>query len=62
MSAMAGVLGTRLEKPGHYRLGDELRDPDPDDIGAAANIAELTAVLALIAALVLLAARHAVLG
>ena len=62
MSAMAGVLGTRLEKPGHYRLGDELRDPDPDDIRTAANIAELTPVFALCGALVVLAARHAVLG
>ncbi len=62
MSAMAGLLGTRLEKPGHYRLGDELRDPDPDDIGAAANIAEITAVLAMMVALIVLAARHAVLG
>lgn len=62
MSAMAGLLGTRLEKPGHYRLGDELRDPDPDDIRTAANIAEITAILALATALVALAARHAVLG
>ena len=35
MSAMAGLLGTRLEKPGHYRLGEGLREPETDDIGTA---------------------------
>ena len=62
MSAMAGLLGTRLEKPGHYRLGDALLDPEAEDIGRATSVAEITAVLALVAAIVVLAARHAVLG
>ena len=62
MSAMAGLVGRRLENPGRHRLGDSMLDPEPEDIGAATGIAETAAVLALFAALVVLAARHAVLG
>lgn len=60
MSAMAGLLGTRLEKPGHYCLGEDLREPRSGDIGKAVSVAGSTAMLALIGALGLLAARHAV--
>jgi cobalamin biosynthesis protein CobD/CbiB len=28
MAAMAGLLGVRLEKPGHYALGDDLQPLD----------------------------------
>jgi len=62
MSAMAGLLGVRLEKPGHYRLGAGLRDPGPDDIGRAVSIAHRTSLLAIVVALGLLAARHAISG
>ncbi len=62
MSAMAGLLGARLEKPGHYRIGEGMREPGPRDIGAAVRIMERTAILAVIAALVLLAVRHAITG
>ncbi len=62
MSAMAGLLGVRLEKPGHYRLGEGYRDPGPDDIDRAVSIAHRTSLLAMVAALVLLAARLAVSG
>ena len=62
MSAMAGLLGTRLEKPGHYRIGEDMREPEPGDIGEAIRIAERAALLALILVLALLAARHAVTG
>ena len=62
MSAMAGLLGTRLEKTGHYRIGEDMRDPEPGDIGEAVRIAERAALLAVILVLALLAARHAVTG
>ena len=62
MSAMAGLLGTRLEKPGHYSLGDGLREPDAQDIDIAIRVAELTAILGVIAALGILVARHAIAG
>ena len=62
MSVMAGLLGTRLEKPGHYCLGKGLREPGPHDIGQAVLIAERMAQLALFASLGLLAVRHAVTG
>ena len=62
MSAMAGLLGTRLEKPGHYCIGQDMREPEPRDIGEAVRIAERAALLAVVAALGLLAVRHAITG
>ena len=62
MSAMAGLLGARLEKVGHYCLGQEMPEPDADDISKAVRIGERAAALALFLALGLLAARHAILG
>ena len=62
MSAMAGLLGIRLDKPGHYRLGEGLREPEPEDIGAAIRIAERTAALGMVVVLGILAARHAIFG
>ncbi len=38
MSAMAGALGVRLEKPGHYALGAEMRPPRASDISRARRI------------------------
>jgi adenosylcobinamide-phosphate synthase len=35
MAAMAGALNTRLEKPGHYRLGDAGAAPAPETITRA---------------------------
>jgi adenosylcobinamide-phosphate synthase len=32
MAAMAGALGVILEKPGHYRLNGDAREPQPTDI------------------------------
>ena len=62
MSAMAGLLGTRLDKPGHYSLGGGLREPETEDIDNAIKVAELTAILGVIAAMGLLVARHAIAG
>ena len=56
MSALAGLLGTQLEKPGHYQLGIGLRDPQASDIGRAVRIAELTALLAVFVTMGLLVA------
>ncbi len=62
ISAMAGLLGTRLEKPDHYSLGEGMREPNGDDIGIAIRLAERTAILGVVLAVVLLTARHAILG
>ncbi len=62
MSAMAGLLGVCLEKPGHYRLGDGFRDPESADIGRAVTIVNRTAALAVVVSLGVLAARHAITG
>ena len=60
MSAMSGLLGNRLEKVGHYCLCRDMPEPDPEGIRKAIQVAELTAILAAIVALGLLAACHAI--
>ena len=57
MSAMAGLLGIRLEKPDHYCLGRDFPPPDSEDIGRSVKVAMRTAAPALLAALGLLAIR-----
>ena len=47
ISAMSGVLGVALEKPGHYRIGDGLVDPVPADIGASLRVLYASAGIAL---------------
>ena len=60
MSAMAGLLGSRLEKVGHYCLGWGMPEPRVEDISKAVRVAEIVAILGLVTALGLLAARHAI--
>ena len=60
MSAMAGLLGSRLEKVGHYCLGWGLPEPKVEDIDKAVRVAEIGAILGLATALGLLAVRHAI--
>lgn len=62
MSAMAGLLEVRLEKPGHYCLGSDLAAPGARDISVAVEVAERTAALALLVTLALLALRSAIAG
>lgn len=45
MSTMAGLLGTRLEKPGHYVLGVGLPAPDVPAIDHAAELVKVMTVL-----------------
>jgi adenosylcobinamide-phosphate synthase len=44
MAAMAGALGVELEKVGHYRLGEGLPRPVPEDIARAVRLTRLVAV------------------
>jgi adenosylcobinamide-phosphate synthase len=46
MAAMAGALGTELEKLGHYHLGAPADDPDPSTIRRAIPIVRWSAALA----------------
>ena len=62
MSAMAGLLGARLEKPGHYCLGEGMREPKTEDIGSAIRVAEQAAMLGLVASIGLLTVRHVIAG
>jgi len=55
MSTMAGLLGTRLEKPGHYRLGGEL---PPTDLPAIDHAAEIVKVATALTVPVMLAVRQ----
>ena len=57
MAAMAGALGRRLEKPGHYELGDCFPDPDAHDIRRAAGLVETAAAMTAAAVLASLAVR-----
>jgi adenosylcobinamide-phosphate synthase len=55
IAAMAGALGRRLEKPGHYAVGEDRPAPGPEDIRRASAIvvtaaALLTVVLVRVAA------------
>ena len=45
MAVMAGALGRRLEKPGHYVLGEGLPAPGPADVRAAVRLAGMAAAL-----------------
>ena len=47
ISAMSGLLGVALAKPGHYRIGDGLPDPDSADIRASLRVLYASAGLAL---------------
>ena len=51
MSGMAGALGVELEKVGHYRLGDQTRTLEPQDINRAVQTMGLVAGLGLLLAL-----------
>ena len=57
ISAMSGLLGVALEKPGHYRIGDGLVDPAPSDIGASLRVLYTSAGIALPVVTGLLALR-----
>ena len=46
MAAMAGGLGVKLEKLGHYRLGDPAPEPEARHIGRATRALYATTVLA----------------
>lgn len=45
MATVAGLLGRRLEKPGHYVLGDGLPAPGARDVGSALRLVGLAGAL-----------------
>lgn len=47
MAMAAGLLGVKLDKPGHYALGDGLPDAAPDDIPSAISLSRRAGLLAL---------------
>ncbi len=48
MSAMAGALGVKLEKIGHYIIGQRFRLPMPEDLVLAIKLALVTKILYLL--------------
>ena len=62
IGAMSGLLGIALEKPGHYRIGDGLREPCASHIGTSIRVAYAVAALGLLAAVGALALRGIMTG
>ncbi len=60
MSAMAGLLGVELVKPGYYRLGAGQRVPEATDVLAAVRCCYLVAAFGALVALEILFLRHVV--
>ena len=58
MTAMAGALGIKLEKIGHYTLGVGLRPPTPDDITKSIRVMKWVAALGILVAFALLSIHH----
>ena len=58
MAAMAGALGVRLEKVGHYVLGLGLRSPTPADITRSISVMKWVAAFAVLMTFALLAVHH----
>ena len=54
MAACAGALGLRLEKPGHYVLLEEGREPQTSDVTRAVGMMQVTIALTLASALLFL--------
>lgn len=57
IGSAAGLLGVTLQKTGHYRIGDGLRDPTPADIGAAVRLASAVAGAAVPVVIAVMALR-----
>lgn len=62
MAVMAGLLRVRLEKQGHYCLGDPINELDCPSIGAAWDVIRLAAAIAAALVAVVIGARHAYVG
>ena len=57
IGAMSGLLGVALEKSGHYRIGDGLREPGPAHIGTSIRVAYAVAAVGIPMAVGVLALR-----
>ena len=57
IGAMSGLLGVALEKSGHYRIGDGLREPGPGHIGVSIRVAYAVAAAGIPVAVGVLALR-----
>jgi adenosylcobinamide-phosphate synthase len=58
MAAMAGALGVRLEKPGHYILNQNASDPAPEHIPLAVRLAWRAVALTVILVAGVITLRH----
>ncbi|MCQ8902718.1 MAG: cobalamin biosynthesis protein [Methanothrix sp.] len=54
MAAAAGALGTRLEKPGVYKILDDGREPESEDISSAISLIGRAMILAALLSVLLL--------
>jgi len=58
MAAMAGALGVKLEKAGHYVLGVGLKPPTPTDITKSIRIMKWVAAVSVLITFALLSIHH----
>jgi adenosylcobinamide-phosphate synthase len=58
MAAMAGALGVKLEKAGHYILGVWLRPPTPADITKSIRIMKWVAAVSVLITFALISIHH----
>ena len=54
ISAMAGALDVRLEKPGHYSLGDSLKPVEPGDVERAVRVVTVSSIIHVLVIVLLL--------
>ena len=57
IGAISGLLGVALEKKGYYRIGEDLREPCPRDIGRSVTVAYWVAAIAIASAIGVLALK-----
>ena len=62
IGAMSGLLGVVLEKPGLYRIGDGMAEPQSKDIGIAVSVAYTVALFGFLLTIIMLALRGALTG
>ena len=62
IGAMSGLLGVVLEKEGHYRIGEGMKEPSPWHIGVSVRLAYTVAAMGMLTAMGALALRGLLAG
>lgn len=62
ISAVAGALGVALRKPGYYRINDEAREPDAEDLYLALRLFRRATIIFTMGLFILMVLRGAIQG